>query len=295
MNDALSKQELNALLLLFVIVLAHIYFPSFQEGFLKLLGAKSEIKLSGEVSIDLFGALAPIIASLVLAAYLLFHRKIPWKRYLCCLALAFSFGIMVSSSGNAVVIRYEIFSYVLAGLVLLLFSQEEGLEGISLERIRISWQNYIHSLLIIYSVSSLGIFLVDIAYLPFAHFTMYIGGAGLVDAIFISGLFSLFSLTAVVLLFEIVSEEKRKLAFPLHRKKYENLKKSVPEFLVAVVVMVPFLYVLLVVVPSLSQTDRMYSGVLLIVFLLVFVSAYSAIKGYIESRKQRTLDKYLKD
>jgi len=293
MNDTLSKQEFYALLLSIFVILAHASFPSFQEGFLKPLGAKLEIKLFGNITADLFGALVPIITSFLLAVYLLFLRKVPLKRYLCCLALAFSFGTMVSSANHAVVIRYEVFSYVLAILVLLLFFQEGSQGGISFGRIRISWQNYIHSLLIIYSVSSLAIFLVDIVYLPFAHFTMYIGGAGLVDAIFLSGLFSFFSLTVVVLLFVIVSEEKRKMAFPMHRKKYKNLIKSVPELLVVLVVTVLLLYPLLVVVPSLSETDRMYFGVRLIAMIVIFVFAYSAIKGYIESRKQRTLEKYL--
>jgi uncharacterized membrane protein len=194
---------------------------------------------------------------------------------------------------GAVVIRFHLFCHLLAILVFFLVFQEANLRGISLDSIAISKQNYLNSLLMVYSLGSFAIFLVDLIYLPFANFAMYIGAIGLMDGIFLSGLFSIFTLTIVVALFGIVLEEKRKMVYPLHRKKYEDLKKQIPELAVTIVFMGIFLYCVLVITPSLNPNDRMHFGAFLIALIIVFAFAYSAIKKHAESRKQRKLDRYL--
>ena len=114
------------------------------------------------------------------------------------------------------------------------------------------------------------------------------------DGIFLSGLFSFFTLTAIVALFGILLEERRKMAFPLYRKKYENLRKEVHWLTIVMVFMAVMLYVMFVVIPSLENPrDAMYLGVLLIVLIVVFAVAYAEIRNYVESRKQKKLDRYL--
>lgn len=288
-----SRQTSYILTLLFSIILAHSSFPSFQENILAHLNRNWEIILLGNISIDFFGGLVPIIVSFLLVLYLLCFRRFSWKRYFYGLSLAVSFGLAISSVNGAIIIRFQLFDYVLAICVFFLaYLQGRSLRNLSLDSIVISKGNYVSSLMMIYSLSSFAIFFVDLIYLPFANYTMQIGAAGLVDAIFLSGLFSVFPLTIVVASFGILLEEKRKLAFPLHRKKYENLKKQVPELLAAMVFVIAFLYILLTVVPSLSRNDLVNFGAVVIILILVFAFAYSEVRKYVESRKQKKLDRY---
>ena len=288
--NQISKQMVNTLLLL-CILLAHLSFPSFQENVLTPLNPKLEITLIENISIDFFGALLPIAVSFLAAFYLLFFRKFSRKRYLYGLVAAVSFGLMASSGNGAVVVRYQLFDYILAILVFFLVFQGEDLGSLSLNSIVISKQNYLNSMLIIYSLGSLAIFFVDLTYLPFVTM-MQIGAAGLVDAISLSGLFSFIPLTVVVVIFDILLEEKRKMKFPLHRQKYEDLKKQIPELLVTTAFVIIFFYFIFTVLPSLNPRETMNFGAIVIILTVVFVFLYSAVKSYIESRKQKKLNQY---
>ena len=155
--NSVSNQELYILLFLFSAFLAHGVFPSFLENVVMPLELRLEIKLLGNISIDFFGALIPIAVSFLVVVYLLRSRKIFWKRYLNGLGLAVSFALFVSSVNGAVVIRYQLFDYILAILIFFLFFQERSSRSISLKSIVISKQNYLNSFLAIYSLSSLAV------------------------------------------------------------------------------------------------------------------------------------------
>lgn len=74
---------------------------------------------------------------------------------------------------------------------------------------------------------------------------------------------------------------------------FRYLRKRAFEIVAATVFMVGMLYALFIVLPSLDRTEQPQFGTYMIILSIVFVGVYSIINNYLESRKQRKLDRYI--
>ncbi len=175
----------------------------FSDMILSGYNLRWRIALSGQISIDFYGALVPAAIAFLAIAFLLHFRKFHFSAYLlhfffpALLCFAFS-----RATPAAVVFNYTIPVFLISLLVLVISTTDGRTTGLYRPDRSITLifakRTYINALLIGYSYVTLSCLIVDFSYSLF-HPAAYIGGAGLADGIVVSGLATLFAITVFII------------------------------------------------------------------------------------------------
>ena len=170
-----------------------------------------KIRIINNISIDMYGAIIPVIISIFLAFYLVYARKFPFKRYLILLLLTYSFALLLSrGTSTAIIIYYKALALTIGFIcVSVTINLIQFLKFLKSNVLNLGKTAYFNALLMSYSFSSLSSLFVDLTYLPLTlPFTSdaYIGGSGLADGIMISGLTSLICVSMVLLVIMLIKE-----------------------------------------------------------------------------------------
>jgi hypothetical protein len=148
------------------------------------------IPLTGSLSIDVFGAAAPIFAGLLCAVLLLGLSRFPLKKFGVALAVSIVFGFSFSRLTAEGLAGYPmLFAVATAAATAALTFYPAS--HVSLPR------KFFASTMLVLCCVPLSLLLVDLIYAP-AFEKAIIGGKGLTDGILLSTLYSPFALTAIV-------------------------------------------------------------------------------------------------
>ncbi len=171
----------------------------FSDMILSGYNLRWRIAFSGQTSIDFYGAIVPVAAAFLAAAFLLRFRKFHLPAYLLYFFLPVLFCFAFSyATPVAVVFNYTIPVFLISLLALVISTTDGHTAGLYRPdrpiALVFAGRTYVNALLIGYSYVTLSCLIVDLSYSLF-HPSAYIGGAGLVDGLVVSGLATLFTVT----------------------------------------------------------------------------------------------------
>lgn len=145
-----------------------------------------KIAILNDVYFDLIGAILPIIISIICTFYLLNTKIIKTRRFLSNIfVLTLITRLFLTSYDGAIIIKWL--------NVILLSSLISSLSIIKNHRTNKNSLSYLHSInifMLAYCITTFSILLIDISFALVSTWN-YIGAAGIVDAIFLSSIFSI--------------------------------------------------------------------------------------------------------
>jgi hypothetical protein len=198
--------------LLIAAPLSMAFFPRYiQDGFLARVNPPTELRrltITGAIEFDLIGALAPVFFALLVIAVILWGNSVPVRDHLKILGLAvvssllahvFA-GVMYGSTSGTVDILYGLHAWLVSAAVFLVMSfRRDPTQDLSEHIWRVETDDLPVLFGLGFSYSVLSAFVLDLMSIP-GSVWFYVGAAGTVDGILLSGLFVFLSLTNLVAL-----------------------------------------------------------------------------------------------
>jgi hypothetical protein len=140
------------------------------------------------VYIDYVGGIIPLITSFIALIYVIWRKYLSSYWYLLGLFVSIIINRSISVvDGEAITTQFLILDIFVASMTVIIMMFREYLrKGLILEL------SFKHIFIVGYSYASFSVILTDLMYIPFLDYEkIIIGGAGLIDGIFLAGLFFL--------------------------------------------------------------------------------------------------------
>lgn len=176
-----------------------------------------EIRITSRISIDFYGAVIPMLFSLITIFYLICVRKFSLKKYISNFSFSIGLTSILSIPSSVGIGFYPILLGLSIGfMVVFITFYDKGflkfLKFRDFERFNFRKGNYLTASLIAFSSASMSLLVLDLIYALYnasSSIKTYVGGMGIVDAIILSGLYAflgaIFISLCLMLIYEDVS------------------------------------------------------------------------------------------